>query len=556
MTTRYKEPSQPADTGTDSNGASCLVTASSEKQFRELLKRVLLVMDGALSDLLPACRLWDHNLEVFSAKDNESGSHGSGKEFSSANKGSRGQDCQTPRSGQTSPPTQVPKSSGGGGDDGDGSRRPPSGADKKKLDCDRPSENKTKKKTAEEGESDSAEAELGSGDEAAGQPTENGMQAPNMVGAALEEEFEPSPELDQGRNFQGARNPPFQSFLEDQNPPLPLESWLPEGGVVRPDRSAAVGVMQGDCGQLNEAARRIDHERDLDPAILAEVQDGVLMDEGLIAENGHYIENDQFLKLEQIGKGAFSKVFLIEDNQSKKHYAVKCVPLERFFLYEVLLWSDLEHNNIGHLRGVVRTGSEVLLISKYIPGQTLEQMVTHRVLSQGEALKMVRPLSCGVCYLHAKDVVHNDIKLDNIIGEPCRNSLVNPVLVDFGCAMRRVHVDMEGVNQLTPDVDGVMHALISILQGPKRTPRARIPPSTDERLKQFIKGVLEDPERSAAKTLENWPHHLEEELDSVPAVMDDEGLDEASIGVQTLPDENPRPCEPPRAEWDICGFFD
>ncbi|XP_022111622.1 uncharacterized protein LOC110990841 [Acanthaster planci] len=104
-----------------------------------------------------------------------------------------------------------------------------------------------------------------------------------------------------------------------------------------------------------------------------------------------------------------------------------------------------------------------------------------------------------------------------------------------------------------------MHALISILQGPKHTPRARIPPRTDERLKQFIEGVLEDPERSAAKTLENWPYYLEEDLDSVPAVMDDEGLDEASIGVQTLPDENPRPCEPPRAEWDdtdMSGFFD
>lgn len=103
------------------------------------------------------------------------------------------------------------------------------------------------------------------------------------------------------------------------------------------------------------------------------------------------------------------------------------------FSREVFALATIDHPNIPkvleHNADSWKTDVVLYMVSEFIEGPTLSERVEAGVLEPNEAVATTVRLLEVVKHLHDRDVVHRDIKPDNII---LRRGGGDPVLVDFG----------------------------------------------------------------------------------------------------------------------------
>ncbi|KAH8112908.1 kinase-like domain-containing protein [Phellopilus nigrolimitatus] len=115
---------------------------------------------------------------------------------------------------------------------------------------------------------------------------------------------------------------------------------------------------------------------------------------------------------------------------------------------EVRAWSKLYHRNVLQLLGFTYgfdTASSRLasLVSPWMPNGTATRYL--RNCSSSERIRVLTSVADGLCYLHRHDVVHGDLKGDNILIDERRE----PHLADFGLSklLTEVNGDAFGVTQ-------------------------------------------------------------------------------------------------------------
>src|SRR5207245_392541 len=119
------------------------------------------------------------------------------------------------------------------------------------------------------------------------------------------------------------------------------------------------------------------------------------------------------------------------------------------FLREARSAAQLRHPNIVPLYEVGQAEGMPYLVSAFVPGVTLADLLTARRPTPREAAEMVAAVADALQYAHAQGVVHRDVKPSNImVGEDG-----TPYLMDFGLAKRdagEVTMTVEGQILGTP----------------------------------------------------------------------------------------------------------
>ena len=160
---------------------------------------------------------------------------------------------------------------------------------------------------------------------------------------------------------------------------------------------------------------------------------------------------------EEIGKGAHGQVYKAIDTRDGSMVAVKEIALRRLddkarraLRLEIQLLTELgAHENVIALRGVVEHDAYVYVVLELAENGSLASLVKPTkfgVCAEPLARVYVRQILRGLEYLHARGVVHRDVKGANVL--TTKDGVVK--IADFGVALRR-SIDVDTDDTRTDD---------------------------------------------------------------------------------------------------------
>lgn len=153
-----------------------------------------------------------------------------------------------------------------------------------------------------------------------------------------------------------------------------------------------------------------------------------------------------------LGTGGFSVVKLAADRTSGKEYACKIMALppvgqevgenentREDIFKEIDLLCGMNHPNVIFLKEYFEEGNKVYLITELLTGgELLEAVLKRGNYTEDEARLCFVQVLRGIEYLHSKNVVHRDLKLENLLlAQQDDISLVK--IADFGLAKHAVN---------------------------------------------------------------------------------------------------------------------
>ena len=140
-----------------------------------------------------------------------------------------------------------------------------------------------------------------------------------------------------------------------------------------------------------------------------------------------------------LGQGGFAAVFRARDNVLNRDVAVKVLDVElapsttvaERFMREAQTVARLEHPHIVPIYKVGRHQEIFYIIMRCIDGPSLGQFLeSQKKLPIGDAARITRQVADALAYAHTHEIVHRDIKPDNILLDKSGHVLVT----DFGIA--------------------------------------------------------------------------------------------------------------------------
>jgi hypothetical protein len=158
----------------------------------------------------------------------------------------------------------------------------------------------------------------------------------------------------------------------------------------------------------------------------------------------------RFEVLERLGRGAFGTVYKARDPELQRLVAVKvpragsfATPQEERFLREARAAAQLSHPGIVPVLEIAHDHGLPYIVSEYIEGLTLADLLTARRPGFREAAELVAAVADALDYAHRRRIVHRDVKPSNLLLDDAGR----PHVTDFGLARR-------GEAEITVTLDG------------------------------------------------------------------------------------------------------
>src|SRR5215510_10604209 len=142
--------------------------------------------------------------------------------------------------------------------------------------------------------------------------------------------------------------------------------------------------------------------------------------------------------IKELGRGGMGTVYLAHDTRLGRRVALKLLPShlvnnpERAhrFQREARSVSALNHPNIITVYDFGQEGGRYYIVSEFIEGRTLRNLVGGRDVSLDQILDLAAQVASALEAAHAAGIVHRDIKPENIMLRPDGYAKV----LDFGLA--------------------------------------------------------------------------------------------------------------------------
>src|SRR5690242_10040536 len=139
----------------------------------------------------------------------------------------------------------------------------------------------------------------------------------------------------------------------------------------------------------------------------------------------------------ELGRGGMATVYLAEDLKHGRQVAIKVLAPElaaalgrERFLREIATAARLSHPHILPLHDSGEASGFLYFVMPYVEGESLrDRLVREKQLPIEDAITIVRQVASALSYAHSRDVVHRDVKPDNVL-----LSEGGAIVADFGIA--------------------------------------------------------------------------------------------------------------------------
>lgn len=166
---------------------------------------------------------------------------------------------------------------------------------------------------------------------------------------------------------------------------------------------------------------------------------------------GTLVGNGRFKIIKFLGAGAFGETYLAEDTHDfHRQNALKLFSLARgnpnfnkakeLFDREAKVLKELtespQNNLIPRYKAYFSDNQDLYLAQEFIDGDTLRhELQSQKKFNENETAKLLDDVLNALSFIHSKNIIHRDIKPDNLIRRKTDNKIV---MIDFGAVKQKV----------------------------------------------------------------------------------------------------------------------
>jgi len=151
--------------------------------------------------------------------------------------------------------------------------------------------------------------------------------------------------------------------------------------------------------------------------------------------------SEMYERKEELGRGKFGVVFQVQDKESghilaAKHIKTRKEEHKQRVKEEIGILQNLSNPHVIKFVEAFENNRELILVMEYLDGGELfERVATEDFnLTETDCCLFIRQLCRGVDYLHAKKIVHLDLKPENVICTAKDSTSLK--IIDFGLAKK------------------------------------------------------------------------------------------------------------------------
>lgn len=161
-----------------------------------------------------------------------------------------------------------------------------------------------------------------------------------------------------------------------------------------------------------------------------------------------------------------------ESSSSQQSYAMKSILLDQVMQdefiaelrNEIAILKDLDHPNIVRAMETFEWRGTISIVMELCSGGDLYARDPYTEL---EAARLVRSICSAIAYMHSKNVVHRDLKFENVLFANT-SPLSDVKLIDFGLSK----IYCRGVDQKLTDVSGTIYTMAPEVMRGEHTEKA------------------------------------------------------------------------------------
>ncbi|XP_076435822.1 LOW QUALITY PROTEIN: serine/threonine-protein kinase PAK 3-like [Babylonia areolata] len=130
--------------------------------------------------------------------------------------------------------------------------------------------------------------------------------------------------------------------------------------------------------------------------------------------------NRKYTKMEKIGQGATGTVYIAIEVATGREVAIKTMnlsqqPKKELIINEIIVMKENQNANIVNYLDSYLVGEELWVVMEFLAGGSLTDIVTETCMDEGQIAAVCRECLQALEFLHENQVIHRDIKSDNIL---------------------------------------------------------------------------------------------------------------------------------------------
>ncbi|KAJ2751624.1 Protein kinase [Coemansia aciculifera] len=128
-----------------------------------------------------------------------------------------------------------------------------------------------------------------------------------------------------------------------------------------------------------------------------------------------------YSKVKKIGQGASGNVYMAKSIRTGDLVAIKQMdlakqPRKELLVNEILVMKESSHPNIvNYIESFLLNSSDLWVVMEYMEGGALTDVIDNNKLSEAQIATVCREVCRGLSHLHMQDIIHRDIKSDNVL---------------------------------------------------------------------------------------------------------------------------------------------